>query len=147
MKHYTISFEDFAALEKVAAEILRLAEPVKIITLQGDLGAGKTTLIKAFCKSLGIKFPVSSPTFTLINEYELPGGDPVFHIDMYRLDKPEDAVQLGLEEYFSQDAWCFIEWPEKIIGWLPENFVSLKIEVDTLTNSRNIFIRLADQEF
>ncbi|MFO7722530.1 MAG: tRNA (adenosine(37)-N6)-threonylcarbamoyltransferase complex ATPase subunit type 1 TsaE [Bacteroidales bacterium] len=144
MKTFTIAYEDFASLEKRAGEILELAKPVKKITLQGDLGAGKTTLIKAFCKALGIKFPVSSPTFTLINEYAMPNGEPVYHIDMYRIEKPEEAMQLGLEEYFEQDAWCFIEWPEKITGWLPENFVSLKIEVDAMNNSRNIFIRLAD---
>jgi len=147
MKTFTIAFEDFTGLEKTAGEILKMAEPVKTITLQGDLGAGKTTLIKAFCKKLGIGFPVSSPTFTLINEYAMQNGEPVYHIDMYRIEKPEDAIQLGLEEYFEQDAWCFIEWPEKIIGWLPENFVSLKIEVDARTNSRNIFIRLADEAF
>jgi tRNA threonylcarbamoyladenosine biosynthesis protein TsaE len=143
---YSVAFEDFSALEKVAAEILELASGVKVITLQGDLGAGKTTLIKTCCRMLGIGYPASSPTFTLINEYAAPEGDPVFHIDMYRLDKPEDALQLGLEEYFAQNAWCFIEWPEKIEAWLPENFVSLKIEVDPGTNSRKILLRLADED-
>lgn len=143
MKTYKVEYLDFNELDRVASEIINIASAVKTVTLQGDLGSGKTTLIKAFCRQLGVSIPVSSPTFTLINQYNLNNSGQVFHIDMYRMENERDAYQLGLDELFQQNAWFFIEWPEKIESWLPENFVSLKIEVDTGTNARIITIREA----
>jgi len=140
--HFQVPFEDYAALHNVAASILSLAEPWKIIAMTGDLGAGKTTLVKAFCEHLQIPEIVSSPTFTMINQYRSVSDEVVYHMDMYRIDQPDDAIQLGLEDYFSGEAWCFIEWPDNIPGWIPENVVSLTIKVDPVTHHRTISLTL-----
>lgn len=142
MEHFEIPYQDFSTLHDVASRIVGLAYHSRVITFQGELGAGKTTLIKAICEHLGILSTVSSPTFTLINEYNLPTGDPVYHIDMYRLEQESDAIQLGITDYTHSGEWCLIEWPEKIAGWLPENFVSLKIEVEAGTLKRIITMRV-----
>lgn len=141
MKNLLVENNDFGELGKAAAEIIRFAAGNRVIALQGDLGAGKTTLIQSFCRNLGVVETVSSPTFTIINEYLSDSGLPVYHLDMYRLEKESDALQLGLDELFRNEGWFFIEWPEKIESWLPENYVSLKIEVDSYTKSRTITFR------
>jgi tRNA threonylcarbamoyladenosine biosynthesis protein TsaE len=143
MEHFEIPDQDFDLLNDVASRIIGLIRHPRVITFQGEMGAGKTTLIKAICKNLGIALPVSSPTFTLINEYMLPSGDPVYHIDMYRLEQESDAIQLGIADYTYSGNWCLIEWPEKIGNWLPENFVSLKIEVEAGTLKRIITMRVS----
>ena len=140
--HFKVPFEDYTTLHSVAASILTLAEPWKIIAMTGDLGAGKTTLVKVFCAHLDIPETVSSPTFTMINEYHTATGEQVYHMDMYRIDHPDDAIQLGLDDYFSSSAWCFIEWPDNIPGWIPENVVSLSINVDPVTHERNLVVTL-----
>ncbi len=140
-KAFKVDYLDFDTLQEVVREIILAAAGVKILTVQGGLGAGKTTLIKEICRQLGTESPMSSPTFTMVNEYRISTGDPVFHIDMYRLEAEEDALELGIEEYFMHGCWCFVEWPEKIAHLLPENFVSLKIEVDDLTHARKILMR------
>jgi len=100
------------------------------------MGAGKTTLIKAICEYLGVTEPATSPTFSIVNEYE--GRDErIFHFDFYRLKNETEALDMGYEEYFYSGAYCFIEWPEKIPNLLPEHYVSIKIEV-TGDNSRQI---------
>jgi tRNA threonylcarbamoyladenosine biosynthesis protein TsaE len=134
--------DDDEALYRAAGNILSKAEPWKIILLYGEMGAGKTTLVKAFCLHLKVACPASSPTFTLINQYPAAHDSIVYHMDMYRIEKPEEALQLGLNEYFEQDNWCFIEWPEKIKGFLPENCVSLTIESDPLHHDRTFTLFL-----
>ena len=141
--NFHCDFEDFNTLDSIAATILSLAAPWKIVTLQGELGSGKTTLVKIFCNLLNITSPVSSPTFGMINHYNTEEGDLiVYHMDMFRINNIDDALQLGLYEYFQDNRWCFIEWPEKISELLPEIFVSLKIEADPLTHARKITLRL-----
>lgn len=137
---FHIPFEDYAALHSVAASILALAEPWKVVALYGDLGAGKTTLVKVFAEHLDIPEVVSSPTFTMINQYMSNSGELVYHMDMYRIEKPDDAIQLGLDDYFNGSSWCFIEWPGNIPGWIPENCVSLTIEADPVTHARTILL-------
>jgi tRNA threonylcarbamoyladenosine biosynthesis protein TsaE len=139
---YEVASNDFGSLADVAGQILALSEPWKIIALKGDLGAGKTTLVKNFCEQLGFIELVSSPTFTIVNQYLHPEGRIIYHMDMYRIEKPDDAFQLGLHEYFSSGSWCFVEWPEKILSFFPEEFVSLTIEFEPVTGSRKFILDL-----
>ncbi|MGO3689792.1 MAG: tRNA (adenosine(37)-N6)-threonylcarbamoyltransferase complex ATPase subunit type 1 TsaE [Psychroflexus halocasei] len=99
-------------LERISEEILNHISYRKII-FKGDLGAGKTTLIKALVKKLGSDELVSSPTFSLVNEYELEKSK-IFHFDFYRIENEEEAYDIGFEDYIDTEAWVFIEWPEKI---------------------------------
>jgi tRNA threonylcarbamoyladenosine biosynthesis protein TsaE len=94
------------------------------------MGAGKTTIIKAVCESLGAADIVSSPTFTLVNEYKTSLGESIFHIDFYRIKKQEEVFDFGIEEYLSGDSYCFMEWPELIEELLPPETVIVKISVD-----------------
>ena len=94
------------------------------------MGAGKTTIIKALCKNLGAIDIVSSPTFTLVNEYKTSGGESLFHIDFYRIKKQEEVYDFGLEEYLTGDSYCFMEWPELVEELLPEETVRVRIIVD-----------------
>ena len=99
----------------------------KVVTLTGDLGAGKTTLVKAIGKELGVEDHMSSPTFALVNTYQGKNID-IYHIDLYRIEDIEEALQIGIEEYLYGDGICFIEWPEVIESLLPEQYLSIKIE-------------------
>lgn len=108
----------------------------KIILFQGDLGAGKTTFIKYLVKELGSLEEVSSPTFSLVNEYEIPDGK-VFHFDLYRIKSEDEALDFGFEEYIDSGNYCFIEWPETILGLLPEKFHSIKINSEGNTRTIN----------
>lgn len=103
--------------------------------MSGDLGAGKTTLIQGICEGLGIKDYVTSPSFTIINEYN--GKLPVFHIDLYRLEEIESIKDLGIEEYFQKDGIIIIEWAERMFDLLPKKALKIKIEVID-ENTRNI---------
>jgi tRNA threonylcarbamoyladenosine biosynthesis protein TsaE len=94
------------------------------------MGAGKTTIIKAICESLDAIDIVSSPTFTLVNEYKTSSGDSLFHIDFYRIKKQEEVYDFGLEEYLTGDSYCFMEWPELIEELLPPETVIVRISVD-----------------
>ncbi|WP_224490527.1 tRNA (adenosine(37)-N6)-threonylcarbamoyltransferase complex ATPase subunit type 1 TsaE [Robertkochia flava] len=91
----------------------------RVILFKGAMGAGKTTLIKSMVKLLGSSDNVTSPTFSLVNEYHTLAG-PVYHFDLYRLEDEEEASEIGLEEYLYSGAWCFVEWPEKAQGLFPE---------------------------
>ena len=91
------------------------------------MGAGKTTLVKAFCQVLGTIDVVQSPTFSIINEYRTGEGESVFHFDFYRIRKLEEVYDIGYEDYFYSGSWCFLEWPEMIESLLPENVLRLKI--------------------
>ena len=110
----------------------------KIILFDAQMAAGKTTLIKEICRLLGVEEDVTSPTFAIINEYTA-NGEPVFHFDFYRLEKIEDAINIGVEDYFYSGYYCFVEWPEIIKDLLPENYITVKIEI-TGDNSRKIIL-------
>ncbi|WP_224482748.1 tRNA (adenosine(37)-N6)-threonylcarbamoyltransferase complex ATPase subunit type 1 TsaE [Robertkochia aurantiaca] len=116
---------DLNETEKVAKHILNKSEN-KLIAFKGNLGAGKTTLIKAIVKNLGSDDVVSSPTFSLVNEYAGKDG-PIYHFDLYRLEDIEEAYAIGLDEYLDSGAWCLIEWPERIMEVLPENVTFVEI--------------------
>ena len=123
-------------LPSAATELISFAENSRIFLFYGEMGGGKTTLIKSLCEKLGVTEPVTSPTFSIVNEYEGIDGK-IFHFDFYRLKNETEALDMGYEEYFYSGAYCFIEWPEKISGLLPEHYIRIKIEVMG-TDSRQI---------
>lgn len=114
-------------LAEVANQILQ-SNPEKIITFTGDMGVGKTTLIKEICAQLGVKNPTSSPTFSLVNEYNAENS-LIYHFDCYRLKSINEAFDMGIVEYLDSKYWCFIEWPEIIQNLLPTKHTSIKIEL------------------
>jgi tRNA threonylcarbamoyladenosine biosynthesis protein TsaE len=125
-------------LDDAAAEILSYAGNQKIFLFYGDMGAGKTTLIKALCRGLGSTDNIASPTFSIVNEYKSPEGK-ICHFDFYRLKNQAEAMDMGFEEYLYPGNYCFIEWPEKIPGLLPQRYISIKIQAAG-DNARRLFI-------
>jgi len=119
--------KDLSDLPSVAQKLLQTFSDKRIFALYGEMGAGKTTLIKALCKELGVIDPVSSPTFALVYEYRTATGSPVYHFDFYRIKDEKEAIDIGVEEYFYSGNNCFLEWPEKISNLLPEETVHLQI--------------------
>ncbi len=125
----TIAVKNISALNKAAGEILVHAGEKKVLCFYGELGAGKTTLIKELCKLLGASDPGSSPTFSLINEYAAKSGKPLYHFDLYRLKSESEIYDIGYEEYLFSGNFCFIEWPEKMEHLLPQDVVKVRINV------------------
>ena len=125
IKSYDISTLD--KLSSVALELLSLTDN-RIFALYGGLGVGKTTLVKYMCNHLKVLDSVSSPTFSIVNEYVSETNNPVFHFDLYRLNNIEECLKLGLDTYLSSGSYCFIEWPNLIESWLPTNHHVIKIE-------------------
>jgi tRNA threonylcarbamoyladenosine biosynthesis protein TsaE len=124
-------------INEAAAQLINEV-PSKILCLHGDMGAGKTTLIKALVKQLGAKDEASSPTFGIVNVYHsIDEMILAYHFDFYRLNDEHEALDLGIEDYFSSEAWLFMEWPEKIEALLPEERVDIFIEVFS-PNTRRI---------
>jgi len=117
-------------LPVAARRILEYTSGKKLLAFYGSMGAGKTTIIKAVCKILGAEDIVTSPTFTLVNEYRTTTGEVLYHIDFYRINKIEEALDLGIEEYFNSGSYCLMEWPELIGEILPPETVIIKITVD-----------------
>ncbi len=132
-------------LNAVSEAILAAASTTKVILFFGEMGAGKTTLIKNMCKLLQVTDQVSSPTFSLVNEYHADGANvPVYHFDFYRLEEEEEAMDMGYEEYFYSDGYCLIEWPEKIPSLWPETFV--KVSISARENEREYKIETIQYE-
>lgn len=118
-------------IHDAARQLLSIAGDEKIWVFQGQMGAGKTTLIKALSAGIGVVDQVSSPTFGIVNEYETNSGKRIFHFDFYRMDDPTEALDIGIEEYFYSGEYCWIEWAEKIGQFLPEEFLLIKIVIDS----------------
>jgi len=116
-------------LPEVAKKALELAGEKKVFAFYGAMGVGKTTFIRALCQELGVSGIVNSPTFAIVNEYTAPENEIIYHFDFYRIEHPEEAFDLGYEEYFYSGNYCFIEWPEKIENLLPEYVFSIKIDI------------------
>ena len=114
-------------LELAATSLLELINDNNIICFHGEMGVGKTTFIKEICKKLGVEDVVSSPTFSIINEYLTENDESVYHFDFYRIEKEEEVFDIGYEEYFYQGNLCLIEWPEKISSIIPENIIKVQI--------------------
>lgn len=118
-------------INQVAQKIIA-QNPPKIILFDGEMGVGKTTLIKMLCKILGVEEATSSPTFSLVNEYQTAKNQIVYHFDFYRLKTEMEALDMGIDEYLYSGNWCFIEWSEKIPNLIPAEHVVIKIK--TLPN-------------
>ena len=116
-------------LKNAAARFLKETSGKRIFAFYGVMGAGKTTIIKSICKEMGAVDTVTSPTFTLVNEYKTINGESVYHIDLYRIKKPEEVYDFGIEEYLSGGSYCFIEWPELAGEALPEETTRVRITV------------------
>ncbi|MGQ9621505.1 MAG: tRNA (adenosine(37)-N6)-threonylcarbamoyltransferase complex ATPase subunit type 1 TsaE, partial [Bacteroidales bacterium] len=112
-----------------AEDILAIAGNRHLFAFSGPLGSGKTTIIKAICWKLGTIDPVTSPSFTIVNEYITENGEPVYHIDLYRIKNINEAYDFGIEEYLSGNSYCLVEWPEMIEEILPVDTVKIKISV------------------
>lgn len=125
-----IVIKDKRHLRAAAKQLLEHSGSKKLYAFYGAMGAGKTTIIKAVCEFLGARDIVSSPTFTLVNEYKTSLGETLFHIDFYRINKQEEVYDFGIEEYLSGDSYCFMEWPELVEDILPPETVKVKISVD-----------------
>ncbi|MDY8135711.1 tRNA (adenosine(37)-N6)-threonylcarbamoyltransferase complex ATPase subunit type 1 TsaE [Aquimarina sp. 2201CG5-10] len=117
-------------LDQLSATAQKVIDQVqsKVLLFDAAMGVGKTTLIKEICLQLGVKDTISSPTYSLVNEYE-GNESTIYHFDFYRITDEEEAYNIGFEEYIDSDAWIFIEWPEKIPNLLPENAISIKIDL------------------
>lgn len=124
-------------LPGVANELLSHAGDQRIWLLEGPMGSGKTTLIKALCRALQTVHVVNSPTFSIINEYATIEEKPIYHFDCYRLGSTDEAIALDFESYFASGCYCFIEWPSKIRSILPIRYFLITIEVKSAT-SRNL---------
>jgi tRNA threonylcarbamoyladenosine biosynthesis protein TsaE len=127
MKDLQLVFSE-KQIDKVAVQFLKLTNENRHIAFYGSMGSGKTTFITALCKQLGVEDLVSSPTFSIINEYSTREGIPVYHFDFYRIKKEEELFDIGFEEYCDDTSFCFIEWPEKADKLIPEDFLWVKIE-------------------
>jgi len=123
-------------LSKVAQALINYAKGEKFFIFEGEMAAGKTTFIKAFCEALGVTDVVSSPTFSIVNEYESDQG-PVYHFDFYRLKNLQEAYDIGYEEYFYSDSYCLIEWPSKVEELLPEEYI--KVQITVTDNGQRLF--------
>jgi tRNA threonylcarbamoyladenosine biosynthesis protein TsaE len=115
-------------LEEVAQKIIA-ENPKKVILFHGEMGVGKTTLIKQLCKTLGVTGATSSPTFSLVNEYEAIDNQLVYHFDFYRLNHETEALDMGVDDYLYSGNWCFIEWAEKIPNLIPETHSVITISL------------------
>ncbi len=123
-----IRVEDVDGLPEAARQILAGWAAKRVFLFFAEMGAGKTTLIKALCSELGVEESTSSPTFSIVNEYASNQG-PVYHFDFYRLKSEQEAYDMGYEEYFYSGHYCFVEWPEKIEGLLPEDAAHVHISI------------------
>ncbi len=136
----TITCHSIAQLQETAIRILNSSRGERFFAFYGAMGVGKTTIINAICKELGTTENVSSPTFSLVNEYRA-GDLTIYHFDFYRINDLSEVFDLGYEEYFYSRNYCFIEWPEKIETLLPPNYVEVQISlIHNSKNQRNIQI-------
>jgi tRNA threonylcarbamoyladenosine biosynthesis protein TsaE len=114
-------------LDDAADKLLKTYPLNRVFGFFGEMGSGKTTFIKSLCKALGVSENVSSPTFALVNEYADKNQKPVYHFDFYRIEKEQEARDIGIDEYFNSGQYCFVEWSEKILHLLPEDAVRIHI--------------------
>ncbi|MBE6208135.1 MAG: tRNA (adenosine(37)-N6)-threonylcarbamoyltransferase complex ATPase subunit type 1 TsaE [Rikenellaceae bacterium] len=126
----TIHIDSEEQLREVAEALLAALDGRTVVALRGEMGAGKTTLIRSVAECLGVEDQVTSPTFALVNQYESDKGERLFHFDFYRIEDEREAFDLGYEEYFYSGDLCFVEWPEKIEGLMPDAVMEVRITVE-----------------
>ena len=118
-------------LDRAAGEFLKAIGDNTLIAFYAPMGAGKTTFTTAVCKALGVQEDaISSPTFAIVNEYRDGKGQPIYHFDFYRIERPEEALDIGLYDYLDSGELCLMEWPENIEGLLPEETLKVNIQVN-----------------
>ena len=123
-----ITIKSLDTIQEAAKELINRMGEGKVFAFYGKMGAGKTTFIKALCETLGVKDVITSPTFSLINEYTDGKGNSIYHFDFYRIKKLEEVYDMGYEDYFYSGNLCLLEWPELIEEILPENVIKVTIE-------------------
>jgi tRNA threonylcarbamoyladenosine biosynthesis protein TsaE len=141
MKVLETSYDDINALPALAERILALAAGRKVFAFYAPMGAGKTTLIKELCRLLGTTDNLSSPTYSIVNEYEIKGkAEKIYHIDLYRLQDMTEALAVGIDDCMDGTHYCFIEWPDVITPLLPVQALKINIDVDGNTRNMAIFM-------
>lgn len=126
MKH-TIEIKSLEEYPAAAKEFIHRMEERRIFAFYGSMGAGKTTFIKSLCEAMGVEDAINSPTFAIVNEYADACGDTIYHFDFYRIKNIAEVYNMGYEEYFYNNAYCFIEWPELIEELLPKETVKVQV--------------------
>ncbi len=135
-----------ADLKEVASGILEHGDRgLSVWLFRGEMGSGKTTLIKTLCEHLGVSDPMSSPSFAIVNEYQTANARKVYHFDYYRIRNEVEAYDIGSEEYFYSGDLCFIEWPEKIPSLIPAEHIEVDISADN-QNLRTIALSVHDRK-
>ncbi len=134
-----ITIQNLDAINEAAKAFIAQIDQNTVFAFHGDMGAGKTTFIKAICEELGVEDVINSPTFAIVNEYRSGSAELIYHFDFYRINKPEEAFDFGYEDYLYSGALCFIEWPEKIDELLPGDTVHVTI-VENEDTTRTITI-------
>lgn len=124
-----IQLNSLTDLVPVSNQLLALASDVPVWCFYGEMGAGKTTLIKGICDQLGVTDNMSSPTFSLVNEYETSEHETIYHFDFYRIKNQQEALDIGVDEYFYSDHYCFIEWPERVADLIPSHHVEISFKL------------------
>ena len=135
-KEFIYSLKDIALGAKF---ILDNMMDFNIVLLDGDMGAGKTTMTKAICEEMRVTDTISSPTFSIVNEYRDSDNEPVYHFDFYRLEDVEEALNIGAEDYFYSGKKCFIEWGSRVENILPDEYILVSLEIES-DNKRKIII-------
>lgn len=125
-----ITIRNTADLDRAAAEFLEKLGDKTLVAFFAPMGAGKTTFTTAICKALGVMDPVGSPTFAIVNEYMREDGDPMYHFDFYRINKLQEAIEIGLYDYLDSGCLCIMEWPENIEELLPEETVRVYFTIN-----------------
>ncbi|PXV67487.1 tRNA threonylcarbamoyladenosine biosynthesis protein TsaE [Dysgonomonas alginatilytica] len=124
----TIEIKSLDTITDAATEFVKQMGDNTVFAFHGEMGAGKTTFIKAICEKLGVTDVINSPTFAIINEYRSDSGELIYHFDFYRINKEEEAFDFGYEDYFYSGCICFIEWPERIESLLPHDTVHITVK-------------------
>jgi len=136
----TLFAENLEQLNSVSEQIIAHTSPHKNFAFYGEMGVGKTTLIKSLSLHLGVTDVVRSPTFSIVNEYPINEGDKIYHFDFYRIEDEQEAFDIGYEEYFFSNAYCFIEWPEKITNLIKEDIVKIKMSLKGTTRRIEVIL-------
>jgi len=123
-----LKIKSLETIHETAQNFIEQINKRKVFAFNGNMGAGKTTFIKAICEMLGVSQTVNSPTFSIVNEYETENGRIIYHFDCYRIDKLQEAIEIGVEEYLYSGNLCFIEWAENIASLLPDDLINVEID-------------------
>lgn len=143
---HQIKIASLESLPEAAREFLSLMGDQTVYAFHGEMGAGKTTFIRELVKALGVdEDEANSPSFSIINEYRSDTtAELIYHFDLYRLESVDEALEIGVEDYFDSGALCLLEWPERIEPLLPDDTVVVKISVDSDDNSRLLSVNIPD---